>query len=102
MNGFQHEKRQKNLLNLKDNMKRENIAIVLALASFIFWVGENIYFGWNSTALSSVEAFCDGLAIFGMFMAFLIKPSSNTIEYHIVTGGPVNFANDLNDIKKKA
>lgn len=58
-------------------MKRENLAILVAILSFIFWVGENIYFGWNREPLTALEGFCDALALFGLFLSFLIKPSSN-------------------------
>mgnify|MGYP000541179909 CR=1 FL=1 len=64
-------------------MKRENIAILIAVSSFVFWIGQNQYFGWHKEAQSALEGFCDTLSLFGYFMAFLVKPISNTSRWEV-------------------
>lgn len=66
-------------------MKRQNLAILIAVLSFMFWIAQNFYFGWNKESQSALESFCDWLTIFGYFMAFLIKPISQTDNYTINT-----------------
>lgn len=67
-------------------MKRENLAITIAVLSFVFWIAQNVYFGWNIEPLTAIEEFCDALSLFGYFIAFLVKPSSNTNHY-VTNGG---------------
>jgi len=62
-------------------MKRENLAILIGVTAFIFWIAQNQYFGWNKEAESALEGFCDALSLFGYFLAFLVKPVSNKTEY---------------------
>lgn len=64
-------------------MKRENLAILIAFIAFGFWIAENFYFGWNITAQSGPERFCDTLALFLIFISYLVKPSSNDVDVYI-------------------
>lgn len=68
-------------------MKRENIAILLAILAPIWWVGWNFYFGWNKEPQSPLEGFTDIMFWVILFLSYIIKPSSNKNEY-IFYGNP--------------
>lgn len=75
--------------------KRENLAIVIAVMSFLFWILQNMYFGWNEQPMSALEGFCDALSMFGYFMAFLVKPVSNDrTRNYILYGGDLKIGNE--------
>ena len=68
-------------------MKRENIAILLVLLAPVWWVGWNMYFGWNREALTPLESFTDIMFWVILVLGYIVKPSSNTVEY-IFNGNP--------------
>ena len=46
-----------------------NTRVKILIAVFLFYVSENAFFGWNKNALSSPEAFCDMVVVFGIVLA---------------------------------
>lgn len=51
-----------------------NTKVKILIAVFLFYIFENVYFGWNQHALSSAEGFCDMVVIFGMLLAIIWSP----------------------------
>ena len=48
-----------------------NTNIKILIAAFLFYIAENMYFGFNLKALSSAEGFCDMVVVFLMLAAML-------------------------------
>ncbi len=53
-------------------MKNIRIGQGLLVLTILFYIGENCYFGWNKTALSSAEAYCDTFYTIGFYTGFMI------------------------------
>lgn len=68
-------------------MSRDKLAIALVILAPIWWVGWNIYFGWNAQAQSPLESFTDMMFYVILFGAFIIKPVNSETNY-IFNGNP--------------
>lgn len=42
-------------------------------ASFIFWIAETHYFGWNATSQSRHETICDNIVNIGVIGSLLVR-----------------------------
>jgi hypothetical protein len=59
---------------------------ILFLVSLLFWILETAYFGWNATAQSKYETWCDGAVNIGILTALMIRLEticSYVIKNHI-------------------
>ena len=59
---------------------------IIFWVSFVFWIVESAYFGWNTTAQSKYETWCDNAANIGILAAFIIRIEvicSYVVKYHI-------------------
>lgn len=55
--------------------KREKIAFYLFVAGVIWWIAENIYFGWNRTPESTLEGIADFIVWILWGAGFFIRPT---------------------------
>lgn len=59
---------------------------ILFWVSFLFWILETAYFGWNATSQSKYETWCDNAVNIGIMTALMIRLetiSSYVIKNHI-------------------
>jgi hypothetical protein len=56
-----------------------NTNIKILIGAFIFYIAENMYFGWNQRPLSSGEGFCDMIVLFLMLTAVLWRDTNAKI-----------------------
>lgn len=52
-------------------MKWTKLGKTIIIGSFILWIAEIMYFGWNDSAINEVEAFLDKVVSMGYLAGFL-------------------------------
>ena len=67
---------------------------ILFWASFLFWIAENMYFGWNATAKSIHETWCDNAVNYGIVTALLVR--IETVCQYVIKNH-INLHNEAND-----
>lgn len=55
-----------------------NTGIKILIGAFVFYIAQNMYFGFNQKALSSAEGFCDMVVVFLILAAMLWSGKNET------------------------
>ena len=54
-----------------------NKSLKIFITTFLFWIAENLYFGFNIKALSPAESFCDSVVAFLILLIFILAVNDN-------------------------